>query len=213
MTFDTTTPRAEADDLGDRRCAECGVPVRAGPMTVLDGRLVCDSCYRERACPTCGPPLADGETVCCNAEYLWHAQAEAARAAAELELRGGDADDDLRPGERVEISRTIDPFTRLRPGDRGTLATDGPGMAHGAWDSGSRLAMVLRGHDVFRRVGATLTDEQAEELARGIADLADFARRLSVIVDPRGVEPYSEDVRSLSSCPEEPQPNDQGGIR
>ncbi|MDQ3932270.1 MAG: hypothetical protein M3252_05470, partial [Actinomycetota bacterium] len=42
-------------------------------------------------------------------------------------------------------------------------------------------------------VHAPLTAEQADalaqELVRGIADLADFARRLRVRVDPEGVEP------------------------
>ncbi len=64
----------------------------------------------------------------------------------------------------------------------------------------SRVEALSCANDVpwSRGIHVPLNAEQAEEfaqeLARGIADLADFARRLGVSVDLRGVEPHSEDV-------------------
>jgi hypothetical protein len=52
-------------------------------------------------------------------------------------------------GDRVELVSTSDPYTRLRPGDRGTVTAIGnlPGdppkvQVHIVWDSGSTLAML-----------------------------------------------------------------------
>ncbi len=59
----------------------------------------------------------------------------------------------------------------------------------------SRVEAFRYPNDVHwsRGIHAPLTAEQAEELAqelaRGIADLADLARRLGVTVDPAGMEP------------------------
>ncbi len=59
----------------------------------------------------------------------------------------------------------------------------------------SRVEAFRYANDVrwSRGIHTPLTTEQAEELAeelaRGIADLADLARRLGVTVAPRGVEP------------------------
>ena len=70
---------------------------------------------------------------------------------------------DLTPtaGDRVELVATSDPFTSLRPGDRGTVLdvdVDEPPIAPRRqvkfwieWDSGSTLAM-LQGEDQLRVV-------------------------------------------------------------
>lgn len=59
----------------------------------------------------------------------------------------------LRPGERVELVATSDPYTDLRPGDRGSVtAVDDLGTVHVAWDGGSRLGLVP-GEDRWTRVG------------------------------------------------------------
>jgi hypothetical protein len=55
-------------------------------------------------------------------------------------------------GERVELVRTSDPYTRLQPGARGTVTyVDDLGTVHVAWDSGSRLGL-MPGEDEFRVV-------------------------------------------------------------
>lgn len=53
----------------------------------------------------------------------------------------------VKVGDRVELVHTNDPYTRLRPGVRGTvLRIFYPGERHEVvsvkWDDGSRLAML-----------------------------------------------------------------------
>jgi hypothetical protein len=61
-------------------------------------------------------------------------------------------------GKRIELIRTNDPYTDLKPGDRGTVLDitelpyeDTPFKVLVQWDSGSRLA-ILEGHDDYRTV-------------------------------------------------------------
>jgi hypothetical protein len=52
---------------------------------------------------------------------------------------------EFTPGDRVELVATTDPYTRLRPGDRGTVTsiTDHPEPAIAIqWDNGSTLAIL-----------------------------------------------------------------------
>lgn len=57
-------------------------------------------------------------------------------------------------GDRVELVSTDDEFTRLRPGEQGTVTfVDSLGTVHVQWDSGSSLGLVP-GHDQFREVRA-----------------------------------------------------------
>ena len=52
-------------------------------------------------------------------------------------------------GKRVRLIHTSDPYTRIRPGDEGTVDfLDDLGTVHVLWDSGSSLGMV-RGEDQF----------------------------------------------------------------
>lgn len=47
-------------------------------------------------------------------------------------------------GERVELIRITDPYTRLEPGTRGTVTgTDAAGTVHVHWDSGERLGVIF----------------------------------------------------------------------
>lgn len=62
-------------------------------------------------------------------------------------------------GDRVELVFTSDPYTRLRPGDRGTVTgifqtpSDAPDVqVHIAWDSGSTLAMLPGAGDQLRKL-------------------------------------------------------------
>jgi hypothetical protein len=57
-------------------------------------------------------------------------------------------------GKRVELVYTSDPYTDLRPGDKGTVSlVDSMGTVHVKWDSGSSLGLV-RGEDQFRVIDA-----------------------------------------------------------
>ena len=58
-------------------------------------------------------------------------------------------------GTRVELVSTTDPYTALRPGERGTVtAVDDLGTVHVAWDNGSTLGAVP-GEDRIRPFGTT----------------------------------------------------------
>jgi hypothetical protein len=61
-------------------------------------------------------------------------------------------------GKRIELIRTNDPYTDLKPGDRGTVVDitelpyeDTPFKVLVQWDDGLRFA-ILKGHDDYRTV-------------------------------------------------------------
>jgi hypothetical protein len=67
-------------------------------------------------------------------------------------------------GRRVRLTRCSDPYTRLEPGDEGTIAfVDGMGTVHVNWDSGSSLGLVP-GEDSWTVL--PLTDDQYDEMRR-----------------------------------------------
>jgi hypothetical protein len=60
---------------------------------------------------------------------------------------------EFSPGDRVELVATSDPYTHLRPGDRGTVTsvTDHPENSIDVhWDSGSTLAILPNAGDRIR---------------------------------------------------------------
>ena len=55
-------------------------------------------------------------------------------------------------GCRVELVQMSDPYTKLRPGDKGSVIyVDDMGTVHINWDSGSTLGAVI-GEDVLRKL-------------------------------------------------------------
>ena len=61
-------------------------------------------------------------------------------------------------GKRIKLIRTNDPYTDLKPGDRGTVVDitelpyeDTPFKVLVQWDNGLRFA-ILEGHDDYRTV-------------------------------------------------------------
>jgi hypothetical protein len=54
-----------------------------------------------------------------------------------------------QPGQRIVLEFTSDPYTRLQPGDTGTVVRYDPHQrtVYIAWDSGSTLAMCLDAGD------------------------------------------------------------------
>ncbi|MFG1952457.1 DUF4314 domain-containing protein [Micromonospora sp. NPDC048830] len=61
---------------------------------------------------------------------------------------------DYQEGDRVALEHTSDPYTRLRPGDEGTVRRYDPSgqVLDVEWDSGSRLSMLLDAGDRVRRL-------------------------------------------------------------
>jgi len=50
--------------------------------------------------------------------------------------------DEFKKGDRVTLGRINDPYTRLAPGTKGTVAlVDSLGTIHVNWDNGSRLGV------------------------------------------------------------------------
>ena len=72
------------------------------------------------------------------------------------------------PGDRVELVATNDPYTRLRPGDRGTVTgvTDHPEPTIDiAWDNGSTLAILPDAGDQVRLLPGDAADPLPSEPA------------------------------------------------
>lgn len=65
-----------------------------------------------------------------------------------------DSKSEFRPGDRVRLVAIDDPYTRLRPGDVGTVRrVDDAGTVHVTWDSGSTLGIVPDAGDLIERCG------------------------------------------------------------
>lgn len=55
-------------------------------------------------------------------------------------------------GDRVELIRMDDPYTKLKSGDKGTVRLiDGIGQIHVNWDNGSTLALIP-GEDEYKLI-------------------------------------------------------------
>jgi len=73
------------------------------------------------------------------------------------------------PGDRVELVATNDPYTHLRPGDRGTVigVTDTPEPTIDIqWDNGSTLAILPAAGDRVRLLPGNDADPPASSPAR-----------------------------------------------
>jgi hypothetical protein len=56
------------------------------------------------------------------------------------------------PGTRVMLLKMNDPYTKLQPGDKGTVTSvDDMGTIHVSWDSGSSLGVVF-GEDLCKKI-------------------------------------------------------------
>jgi hypothetical protein len=65
----------------------------------------------------------------------------------------------FRPGDRVALVHTGDPYTRLQPGDEGTVVLvryDGDDWVISIrWDSGSRMSVLPSAGDIIELVRKT----------------------------------------------------------
>jgi len=68
------------------------------------------------------------------------------------------------PGARVELVSMSDPYTNLKPGDRGEVITvDVLGTVHIQWDNGSTLGAAY-GADVVKLAPIPMSDKVVEEI-------------------------------------------------
>ena len=61
---------------------------------------------------------------------------------------------DYQPGDRIALVFTADPYTKLQPGDEGTVTRcdENFDQLSVRWDSGSTLSMLLSSGDRVRKV-------------------------------------------------------------
>ncbi len=72
----------------------------------------------------------------------------------------------FKPGARVELVSMSDPYTTLKPGDRGTVEfVDDTGTVFCKWDNGSGLGAVY-GADEIRLVPAAMPDAVREQILK-----------------------------------------------
>ena len=81
-------------------------------------------------------------------------------------------------GTRVELVSMHDPYTTLKPGDRGTVeSVDDIATVHIKWDNGSSLGAAY-GADVIRIVESIITDEVIAEIVKvqksGLTNMCDM---------------------------------------
>jgi Domain of unknown function (DUF4314) len=66
-----------------------------------------------------------------------------------------------RKGQRIELIRCADPYTRLRPGARGTISfEDSVGTVHVDWDDESHLGLIP-GEDTWRFLRPSESDPRS----------------------------------------------------
>lgn len=59
---------------------------------------------------------------------------------------------DVKKGDRVALVRTNDPYTKLKPGDQGTVTRVRGDTIGVKWDSGSTLGVLPDEGDEIRKV-------------------------------------------------------------
>jgi len=76
---------------------------------------------------------------------------------ASLQKKGFEQED------RVELVNTTDPYTKLQPGDQGTVqSVDDSGTVHVVWDSGENLGMVPEAGDEIKLVDEGIVQGKVE---------------------------------------------------
>lgn len=71
----------------------------------------------------------------------------------------------FKPGSRVELIRFSDPYSALKPSDRGTVEmVDDAGGCHIAWDNGSHLAALWQVDEI--RLLTVIPPEVVEQIKK-----------------------------------------------
>lgn len=95
-------------------------------------------------------------------------------------------------GTRVELVNMDDPYSKLKPGDRGTVkAVDDGGTIHVAWDCGSGLGIAY-GEDSCRK----LTEKELAEEKAAIEEVAEAPQKINVLICEPMSAPYMKEIDS-----------------
>jgi Domain of unknown function (DUF4314) len=118
-----------------------------------------------------GPGDLDGTSVVDLGQgaQLGHSPSPPATSSAHHHPSSREPTMEFAPGDRVELVATNDPYTRLRPGDRGTVTsvTDRPEPTIDiAWDNGSTLAILPDAGDQIRLLPCDAADPPPSSPAR-----------------------------------------------
>lgn len=95
-------------------------------------------------------------------------------------------------GTRVELVNMDDPYSKLKPGDRGTVkAVDDGGTIHVAWDCGSGLGIAY-GEDSCRK----LTEKELAEEKAATEEVAEAPQKINVLICEPMSAPYMKEIDS-----------------
>lgn len=68
----------------------------------------------------------------------------------------------MKPGDRIRLVYTSDPYTNLKPGDEGSVAfVDDVGTVHVNWDNDSRLGLIP-GEDQWETIAVKQQEKSKE---------------------------------------------------
>ena len=95
-------------------------------------------------------------------------------------------------GTRVALVRMDDPYSKLEPGDRGSVkGVDDGGTIHVSWDKGSSLGIAY-GEDSCRK----LTEKELAEEQAATEEVAEVPQKINVLICEPLTAPYMKEIGS-----------------
>lgn len=95
-------------------------------------------------------------------------------------------------GTRVALVNMDDPYSKLQPGDRGTVkGVDDAGTIHVAWDCGSGLGIAY-GEDSCRK----LTEKELSEEKETTEEITETPQKINVLIVEPLKTPYMKEIDS-----------------
>lgn len=95
-------------------------------------------------------------------------------------------------GTRVALVNMDDPYSKLQPGDRGTVkGVDDAGTIHVAWDCGSGLGIAY-GEDSCRK----LTEKELAEEQAATEEVTEAPQKINVLICEPMTAPYMKEIDS-----------------
>ena len=95
-------------------------------------------------------------------------------------------------GTRVALVNMDDPYSKLQPGDRGTVkGVDDAGTVHVAWDCGSGLGIAY-GEDSCRK----LTEKELAEEQAATEEVEEAPQKINVLICEPLTAPYMKEIDS-----------------
>lgn len=100
--------------------------------------------------------------------------------------------EEYHEGTRVALVNMDDPYSKLQPGDRGTVkGVDDAGTIHVAWDCGSGLGIAY-GEDSCRK----LTEKELAEEQAATAEIVEAPQKINVLIVEPDKAPYMKEIDS-----------------